>query len=200
MPVITTPTVPISLLDAVNMLLEAVKLASVMSLVPADLDESAGEALRTMGWASREVQLKGWNFNTLDNFTLTPDISKNINLPANFTLVLPDRRTPTSIRFTKRGNRLFDLTKNTFEWERSFPVRVVQTLEFQELPEPFRWYVTAKAGRRFCIPRSPESPTFRFTEEMVRDAEREAEDFDALEGGANLKATSPHHAFMTRKR
>lgn len=182
------------------MLLEAVKLASIMSLVPSEVDESAGEALRTIGWSSREVQLKGWNFNTLENYTLTPNIDKQIFVPPNFTLVLPDWRTPTDIKFTKRGQRLYDLTKASFEWDRAFPVKVIQTLEFQDVPEPVRWFITARAGRRFGIPRSPESSTFRFTEEMVRAAEMEALDFDAAEGGANLKHTSPHHAYMTRRR
>lgn len=200
MPVVETPTVPVSLLDAVNMLLEAVKLASVHSLLPEHMDEAAGEAVRTLGWASREVQLKGWHFNTLPDVTLQPNVSGEIVIPPTFTLILPNGYTPASVSFTKRGNRMFDLRNNSYTWDRSLRVKVVETLEFADLPEPFRWFVTARAGRRFCLPRSPESPTFRFTEEIVKLAEMDAQDYDSREGGANLKATSPHHFYMTRKR
>ena len=204
MSTLLTPVVPMTLLDAVNQMLEAVSLASVNSLLPEHLDEKALEAIRHVGWQSRQVQLNkgvGWHFNTLDNYTLTPDIEGHIDLPPHFTLVLPDiRRTPEDVKFTKRGNRLFDLKNNTDVWTREVIAKVVQTLEFDQLPEPFRWYITAAAGRAFGLPRQPDSVTFRFSAETVQEALETAETFDAMEGGAYLGGTSQHVANMRRKR
>jgi hypothetical protein len=199
MPIIETPVVPITLLDAVNMILDSVGLAAIMSLVPADLDESAAEAIRQVGWASRSIQNKGWYFNTLDDYVFTPDVtSGEIVVPPNFSAVLRSRCTGY-VKFTQRGGRLLDLKNNTFVWTQNVTAKVRQYVEFQDLPEAFRWYITAMAGKEYGKGRVPDSTKFRFSEDTLKTAREDAETWDALEGSANLAATSPHFGFMLWK-
>lgn len=202
MSITETPQVPITLLDAVNMMLDAVGQSPVNSLQPEDLNISAATAVTALGNTARSVQMTGWYFNTMDDYKLTPHpTTGEIILPANFVAVLRDPyRTPSNVAFTKRGNRLFNRRDNTFVWTTPITVRVRLILEYEELPEPFRWYIAAKAGRTWGLPRSPDSITFRFTAETVQDALEAAETYDADEGGADLRTQSPHFANMLRKR
>ena len=85
---------------------------------------------------NRDIQSKGWFFNTQKNLSLPRDINKNIFIPTN-TLALDTNDAAGSI--TVRGDKLYDTINHTFEFESNIVVNLIEELAFEDLP-----YVAAK--------------------------------------------------------
>lgn len=194
----TTPTTPTTLLDAVNALLQAIRVAEVSSLALVDANTDSAGAKKAIDQASREVQLEGWNFNREREAVYDIDPSGYINLPAN-TLKVHTARYSSGNRLVQRGLRLYDPKKRTFVFTESATVDIVLGLEFAELPFAARALITGTAARRFCLPRLPESSTFEYTKEYLMWARGELEREDLDTEDTDLKMTSPHFTAMGRR-
>ena len=72
-------TVPVNELEAVNMLLAAVGEAAVSNLETATTVDVT-QAKNLLSNINREVQQKGWHFNTEEHVKVEPDSNKNITL------------------------------------------------------------------------------------------------------------------------
>ena len=95
---------PSTKLDAVNSLLTAVGEYPVSNIVD-DVAE-AQIAISVIDEVSREIQSRGWTWNTHRKATLTPDAYNNILIPTNVTRVDPtdvDGWHDRSKRFTIRN-------------------------------------------------------------------------------------------------
>lgn len=198
MPIDTTPTTPTTLLDAVNILLNAIRVAAVTSLTTVDLNEDAAAAKKAIDDVSREVQMEGWEFNTEREATLDPTPTGEVVLPGN-TLRATSFRYSSKNRLVRRGDRLYDPKKRTFNIGEAVKVNLVLALEFTDLSPIARFYVTAMAARRFCLPRLPVGSNFKYTEEMVVGARALLEQEDTDIGDTDLNQTSPHFARMGRR-
>lgn len=197
----STPTTPQTLLEAVNELLQAIRVSGVMSLNAADLKQDAADAKQALDNASREVQQKGWDFNTEEDYTLDPDpVTGEVTLPSNTFKVRKMRCSySTSKKLVARGSRLYDKTNHTYNVGESVKVEIVLVLPFEELNADFRLYVTAMAAQKFCKPKLPSGASFRYTDEFLNGALRGAEDSDVASRDEDLGATSPHFARMRRR-
>lgn len=193
----TTPTTPRSLLEAVNALLRAVRLSAVMSLAAADLNADAAGAKAALDDAVRETLLRGYEFNTDYGLKIDPTPAGEIVLPLNTLKVRAIR--PSTERLVRRGGRLYDNRRRTYAIGKTVELDLVVALEFDELPESFKLYVTALAARRWCIPKLPAQATFQYTEEMLRASLALAEQEDAEGADSTLPDTSPHFAAMRRR-
>lgn len=195
----STPTTPMSLLEAVNTLLACVRISSVMSLMPESLNMDAADAKQALDNASRQMQAEGWYFNTEYNLKLEPDVNSNhINLPAN-TLRVKVARCSTNDRLIERGRRLYDPKRHTYELPDGASVDIVVALPFEDLPTVARDYVVAVAARAFGIPKLPTGATFRFTEEYVNTARVELERME-IDWADNTLAQSSEHFKRMRRR
>lgn len=197
----STPTSPQTLLEAVNELLQAVRISGVMSLNAADLKQDAADAKQALDNASREIQKLGWDFNTEEDYTLNPDPTTGaIALPSNRLKVTKMRCTSgTTKRLVQRGDKLYDKTNHTYAISESVKVSIVLCLPYEELNEDFKLYVTAMAAQKFCKPKLPSSATFRYTDEFLQMAQTAAETSDVTSRDEDLKMTSPHFARMGRR-
>lgn len=193
-----TPTTPSTLLEAINVLLAAIRVGALTSLVLTDMSEDAAGAKQAIDMVSREVQKQGWEWNTDEAITLTPDINGEIVLGLDILKVTIDRSF-SGDQPVQRGRKLYNKTKHTFVWTTNVVVRTVVALEFADLTESMRAYVTAVAARRFCIPRLPIGATFQYTEEMVRAALASAEEENQEMHDQRLEGTSPHFDKMGRR-
>lgn len=144
-------------LEAVNTMLSAVGEPPINSLED-QKNSDAAIARNILTEISREVQASGWHFNTQTKVTLAPDDTTNfINLTDNMVRVDIDFWTSTSStnmmtddrNITQRGGRLFDRTNNTYEFTQSVEATVVYILDWDDLPEPPRRYITVRAARIF---------------------------------------------------
>lgn len=198
MPTLSTPTVPVDLLGAVNILLATIGQAQIATLLTADLKEDARKAVDTLGKSSVEVQSRGWEFNTDRDVVLDPAPDGTITVPSTCVLV----KTVGSHRRTKiiqRGLKLWLPEKQTFIVGQSLKVDMVHLLTFEDLPQPARWYITCLAARRFAVPELASSAAYQFTQTDEGTALLHLEQYDAEITDRTMGEVNPHIAHMRRR-
>ena len=141
-------TVPVNELEAVNMLLAAVGEAAVSSLETATTVDVT-QAKNLLSNINREVQQKGWHFNTEWDVVLSLDSDNRIPLGTTILSIYSPSKL-TTIRGREGSPFLYDLDNNTFTWTASINDAVTITLlDFEDIPQTARQYITTKAARIF---------------------------------------------------
>lgn len=141
----TTPTTE---LEAVNIMLSGIGESPVNSLAT-EVTADVSMARHILQEISKDIQCEGFQWNTEDNYPLTPDIHGHILLPPSAVRV--HFREADAREVVLRGNQLYDRIGHTY----IFPKRVVifctitLILPFEQLPEAARRYTTLKALRVF---------------------------------------------------
>jgi len=135
-------------LEAVNAMLRAIGESAVSTLENVTTVDVT-TAKNILSDVNREVQQKGWHFNTEWDVTLTLDSDNRLPVGNNVMSVY----SPTKL-LTMRGRSgsmfVYDLDNNTFTWSSSITDAVViKLLDFENLPQTARQYITAKASRIF---------------------------------------------------
>lgn len=134
-------------LDAINIMLGTIGESPINSLEAASGVSDAVIARQILNEVLIQVQEEGWHFNIEKNFVLTPATpSKEIFVPENCIEVdAEDKYIDVAIR----GNRLYDRTNHTFEFQSAIKCNIVLLLPFQDLPQAARHYVTIRSARVF---------------------------------------------------
>ena len=141
-------TTPITELEAINIMLAAIGEAAVSSLETATTVEVT-QAKNLLSNINREVQQKGWHFNTEWDVSLSRDADNRIPIGSSVLSVYVESEL-TTIRGIDGQMFLYDLDNNTFTWTKNLTKAVTITLlDFQTAPQTLRQYVTAKASRVF---------------------------------------------------
>ena len=139
---------PTTELEAVNIILSGIGEAPISSFAEVTADVSL--ARNILAEISRETQPEGWQWNTEDDFPLTPDAAKGeIKLPP--TAIRVHFREPDDRELTIRGQRVYDRVNHSFIFSPGVRILVTLTLllPFEDLPEAARRYITLKAARVF---------------------------------------------------
>lgn len=141
-------------LTAVNEILSVLGRRPVSSLLPADLTPDATFALARLRRISHEVQVRGWHWNREDDVPFVPDINDEVVLPDDVASIDngSDPRSGAPRHLDKdlvlREGKVYDKFKNTTEFtEPEIRLNLIRLLDFEDTPEPFRTYVTIRAGR-----------------------------------------------------
>jgi len=114
----------------------------------AALPPSAAIAKGILDEVSREVQQDGWHFNTAQNYTLEANNNNEFVLPDN---TLQVDSVDQTYDVVQRGTKLFDRENYTSEFTvEELEVDITFLLDFEELPEQARRYITLKASRVFA--------------------------------------------------
>ena len=142
---VTTTTTKI---QAVNIMLASIGEAPVSSLDDPTLgDVSIAESI--LDETSVEIQTKGLHCNTEINYPLTANTDGEIEVPANV-LSIDSSGTSTITDVVQRGTRLYNRTDRSFTtFTGDLIVTMALLLEFNELPQHVKRYITVKAARRF---------------------------------------------------
>lgn len=138
---------PTTELDAINTMLSVIGEAPVNTVEDNGIVDAV-LALQILRSTSREVQARGWHFNTEKNYPLTPDTDGFLVLP-NTVLRADTIDSSSDIDVVVRGNRLYNRRDHTFQFEKAVYVDMVILLEFDELPEPARHFITIRSARIF---------------------------------------------------
>ena len=137
-------------LDAVNIMLGTIGESPINSLDAATGVVDAVTARAILSEVSVQVQEEGWHFNTEYEFILTPSLdSKEIYVPANAIEVDASAYDRNDIDVAIRGNRLYDRKNKTFQFQQDIKADLTILLEFNELPQAARHYITVRAARVF---------------------------------------------------
>ena len=137
-------------LDAVNIMLGTIGESPINSLDAATGVVDAVTARAILSEVSVQVQEEGWHFNTEYEFVLTPSLdTKEIYVPANAIEVDASAYDRNDIDVAIRGNRLYDRKNKTFKFEQDIKADLTILLEFNELPQAARHFITIRAARVF---------------------------------------------------
>lgn len=136
---------PTTKLEAVNVCLTNIGEAPVASLTGLQVDAQVASSI--IDEVSREVQSNGWHWNT-EVHTISPNISNQILLPAN-TLRVDTVEKDSSLDVIQRGMKLYDRKDNTYLFTASLRLHLTVALDFDEIPEAARRYITMRSSRVF---------------------------------------------------
>lgn len=138
-------------LEAVNTMLSMIGEAPVNSLT-GTLPLDATIANNTLTEINREVQAAGWHFNTEYKVTLSLDNNNKLPVASNIMRIDldPTRYSRTQYDVVKRGNFLYEKNEHTFIFDKALEATVIYYLDFDELPENVKRYITIRSGRIFA--------------------------------------------------
>lgn len=141
----TTPTTE---LEAVNIMLASIGESPVSSLDDAQLvDVSIAKSI--LDETSRALQSQGLHCNTEHEYPIVPDTDGQLNVPSNCVKIDTSGST-SDVDVVQRGTRLYDRKKFSFTtFDGTYYVDMVLLLDFNDLPEHVKRYVTVKSARRF---------------------------------------------------
>jgi hypothetical protein len=135
-------------LTAFNRIMAAVQRPPVSTVPSVSADAEQEQALNSLDDAAREVLSEGRSFNTDLEYELVP-VGSEITVPTDAISieVLPEYL--DGDKFDIREGKLYNLTESSFTITRTLRARVAFQVEFEDMPETIRQYVTAKAARMF---------------------------------------------------
>tara|TARA_Y100000401_G_C8323095_1_gene226581 strand:+ start:1010 stop:1600 length:591 start_codon:yes stop_codon:yes gene_type:complete len=134
-------------IESVNQMLGHVGEAPINSLADtAALPISASIALTTLREIAKEVQTEEWHFNTVTDHEISTDSDSKIPLPSNTLFV---DAVNSSDDYVQRGLFLYNRKDRTFVFSSSVKVDLTTQLDWDDLPEPARRYITLRASRIF---------------------------------------------------
>ena len=135
-------------LDAVNIMLGTIGEAPINSLAAATGVVDAVTARSILAEVSVQVLEEGWHFNTDYEVELVPASGGFIYVPGN-ALEVDTSEYSKDLDVAIRGNRLYDRTNRTYTFTQSIKCDITTLLEFEELPQAARHYITVRAARIF---------------------------------------------------
>jgi hypothetical protein len=142
------PVIASTELDAINTMLTTIGESPVNSISASTADTRIAQLI--LQEVDRATQIKGWNWNTEKEVTLTPNVStKEITLGNNVVRISIDKRTYTNIDIVQRGTRLYDKKNKTFLFDSAIKAEIVYLLPFTDLPEQARYYIVVRSARLF---------------------------------------------------
>ena len=102
---------------------------------------------------NKDVQNEGWICNIERHVKVTPDVNKNIEIPANYLRYdLTDNltnKTRDLVRRKKDGKYLlYDTVQHTYEFEGDLYLDIVYLWPYEDLPSVFKRYITYRAAGR----------------------------------------------------
>lgn len=179
---------PTTELDAINAMLSTIGEAPVNTVEDNGIVDAviARQILRA---TSREVQARGWHFNTEKNFPLTPDDQGHLMLPSTV-LRCDTVGLDADVDVVVRGNRLYDRRKHTFKFSKGLKVDLVVLLSFDELPEAARNYITVRSSRIFQERLVGSESLSRFNTQDELRAKVVLEDYEAETADYNMLTDS----------
>ena len=139
-------------LEAVNTILSTIGEAPLSTLT-GSLPVDGTMAKSVLNEINREVQSMGWHFNTQPKVTLSKDAGNStIPLATNVLRVElnPYLHSKTDYDIVQRDNILFNLVTNTSTFTEDLKdVKVVYLLDFADIPEQAKRYITIRSARVF---------------------------------------------------
>jgi hypothetical protein len=190
-------------LGAVNLMLNAIGESPINSIEDTGLADAV-TARATLLNVSRQVQQKGWKWNTLKAYTLTPEapLPGKIRLPANTLSVDATKEAGVSMTMDvyDNGGYLFDATNNTDLFSDSIKCDIVILKEFDKLPSPARDYIACRAAREYQQGTIGSAQLANFEGISEADALRTLNNMETRNSDANVNRSNRTMARMHRRR
>lgn len=135
-------------IDAVNRMLTyigEIRLAADTNLDTLAEGSDGQVALQALEDCTRDVQLRGWWFNTF-NMTLAPDVDGYIAIPLSWLKV-----TTPNDNYIVDNHKLFDRDNESYLFDDNVEAIVVVDKPFDDLPETVANYITFRASKDLSL-------------------------------------------------
>ena len=141
-------------LDAVNAILMSVGESPVNTLTVQSPDVAIAQA--TLRQVCREIQTQGWVYNTENDYPIELDSNNHCVIPNNILqLDLNHFRHGNDFDVVRRSDngimKVYDKIGHSFEFKNvtggKFYFDVIWMLDFEDLPQAFKDYITTRASR-----------------------------------------------------
>ena len=141
-------------LDAVNSILMSVGESPVNTLTVQSPEVAIAQ--KTLQQVCREVLSEGWVFNTETEYPITLDTNNHCIIPNNVLQIdLNQFKHLNDFHVTRRKDngvwKLYDLFEHRFNFENTSEGKlycdVIWMLDFEDIPQVFRDYITTRASR-----------------------------------------------------
>jgi hypothetical protein len=138
-----------TLLDAVNQMLSCIGGSAVVSL---DTDNpEVASAVAILEETTRTVLAEGWNFNTEQEYPFVPNVDDEILLPSNLlSFTTSYTKHYADYQVVERQGKLYDKLSHSYKFNDTIYADVVWGFEFNDCPQPFKEYITARASRQYA--------------------------------------------------
>ncbi len=153
----------ISELDAVNSVLANIGQSPVNDLTDNSVD--IGLAVRHLSSVSRELQMRGWSFNTDYEYTLTPNSDEKIAITDNILAVDMDKVDYPKFDVVIRGSFLYNRYTRSFVFSSDIKADVTWFISWDELPPHAQNYIVVTAGMRMADDLEGASAPHKFSQE-----------------------------------
>lgn len=170
-------------LDAVNTMLSAIGEAPVNSLSSGLVEAEIAETI--LNTVDREVQSMGWHFNTEYKKSFAQDTNGEIPLGTDI-LRADAHLDANSKNLVQRGLRMYDRKNHTFAIKEAVLLDVVVQLDFEDLPEVAKRYITLKSTRVFQDRVVGSNTLHDFQERDEMTSLMELKEFDARSDDNNI--------------
>ena len=138
-----------STLDAVNQMLSCVGGAAVVTLDNDNPEIAAAVAI--LEETTRAVLSEGWNFNTEQDYPFPPNNSQEILIPDNLlSFAVSFEKHGSDYLIVERLGKFYNKLTHTYKFSETIYADVVFGFGFEECPQPFKEYITARASRVFA--------------------------------------------------
>ena len=132
--------------------------------------------------------LKGYDFNTEYEFPLPPNLDGTITLPqSTLSFDVPKQSFNGELKdYIQRGVRVYNRTDRTFIIGKELKAMIVSFLNWDDLPEQFRKWITIRAARITAARTIGDQATVSFTLQEEIEAKANAENSDARSSNATI--------------
>lgn len=170
-------------LEAVNTIISNIGQAPVTTLESGNpLVETAELILEEV---NRSVQAEGWVFNTEQDYPFTPDpATKYIAIPSN--VLSLDTKPHAQESVVIRSGKLYNRYDHTYQFEGVQQLDVVWLIDFEDLPEAFKNYITIRAANVFAGRSVGSVEAVRFGEREEILARSAALEYDTQQGDYSI--------------
>lgn len=139
-----------TVLDAVNQMLSCIGGAAVTTLDTDNPEVFTAKAI--LEETTRNVLAEGWNFNTELEYPFPRETTNEINVPPNlisFTLSFYKHGADRMLVVERQG-KFYNKEKHTYVFDENLYCDVVWAFDFEDCPQPYREYITARASRIYA--------------------------------------------------
>jgi hypothetical protein len=134
-------------IQAINTMLSTVGEPPINSLAAQRADALIAQNI--LDEVCREVLTYGWHFNTDENVSLVPDSNTGFIYVPDSVVRVDMPRNEYEYDIVIRGNRLYNKKTNSYVFSGSISVIQVYLMDFEDMPESAKRYVTIRAARIF---------------------------------------------------
>ena len=140
-------------------------------------------ASNTIDEVSLSVQSDGYTFNTEREYPFTPNSSNQIIIPDN--VLALDSPYDQESNLIIRGGKLYDKRDHSFTFTEQLKLNVLWLFDFDDMPEPFKNYVSLRSANLFAGRAVGSAEQVRFGEREEAMARAAMIEYETQQGDYN---------------